>query len=118
LFCPVCEGEFRSGLERCPDCEVSLVEALPEPAADEPWEVVRTEGTEEDAALVVGLLRSRGVRCRIYSLLYHQEPVTFGALGSVHVLVPTLELEAARTVLAEEIAEDDPTPVPAEPAPP
>jgi hypothetical protein len=117
LFCPVCDGEFRSGIDRCPDCLVDLVETLPDRPADEAWEVVRTEGTEHDAALVAGLLRSRGVRSRVYSLLYHQEPVTFGALGSVHVVVPASELEAATAILAEDLL-GEPTAAPGEPAPP
>ena len=34
MFCPTCRGEFREGILVCPDCEVSLVPALPVDAAD------------------------------------------------------------------------------------
>lgn len=30
MFCPNCRDEFRDGIARCPDCEVRLVEELPE----------------------------------------------------------------------------------------
>jgi len=31
MFCPQCKAEYRSGFTRCPDCNVDLVEHLPEP---------------------------------------------------------------------------------------
>ena len=30
MFCPVCECEYKEGIELCPDCGVELVEELPE----------------------------------------------------------------------------------------
>jgi len=70
MFCPSCRGEFREGFTWCRDCEVSLVESLPdepeescEPAAfeekedwDEPAEDVETRASEADPDK---LLRSR-----------------------------------------------------------
>lgn len=34
MFCPQCEGEFRKGITECPDCEVQLVDELPEEIRD------------------------------------------------------------------------------------
>jgi hypothetical protein len=31
-FCPLCKAEYSSGTKRCPDCEVDLVDELPEEA--------------------------------------------------------------------------------------
>jgi len=31
-FCPLCKAEYSAGTKRCPDCEVDLVEELPEEA--------------------------------------------------------------------------------------
>ena len=67
----------------------------------ESWEVLETLGTEEEAAIIAGFLDSRGVECRVESLLFHQEPVTFGGLGVVRVLVPAARLAEARAVLEE-----------------
>lgn len=65
------------------------------------WEVVRTLGNEEEASLVAGFLESRGVRTSVESLLFHQEPVNFGRLGEVRVLVPEAEVATARALLEE-----------------
>ena len=65
------------------------------------WEVVRTLGTEEEAALIAGYLESQGIRAEIESLLFHQEPVNFGRLGEVRVKVPSAEAGRARQLLDE-----------------
>jgi hypothetical protein len=31
-FCPLCKAEYGAGAKRCPDCEVDLLEELPEEA--------------------------------------------------------------------------------------
>ena len=67
----------------------------------EGWEIVETVGTESEAALIAGFLESRGVAARIESLLFHQEPVTFGRLGEVRVRVPAADAGTARRLLAE-----------------
>ena len=64
------------------------------------WTVVRTVGTEEEAALIAGYLEEAGIETEIESLLFHQEPVTFGRLGEVRVLVDTGALAAAEQALA------------------
>jgi len=63
------------------------------------WELVRTVGTDEEAALVAGYLEAAGIEAKVESLLFHQEPVNFGGLGEVRILVPAADLEAARTAL-------------------
>jgi hypothetical protein len=67
----------------------------------EGWEIVETVGTEAEAALIAGFLESRGLPAQIESLLFHQEPVTFGRLGEVRVRVPAADAELARRLLAE-----------------
>lgn len=67
----------------------------------EGWEIVETVGTEAEAALIAGFLESRGVAAQVESLLFHQEPVTFGRLGEVRVRVPAADAERARRLLAE-----------------
>ncbi|MCM2269324.1 MAG: DUF2007 domain-containing protein [Thermoanaerobaculia bacterium] len=75
------------------------------------WEIVTTVGTEEEAALVAGFLEAAGIAAEVESLLFHQEPVTFGRLGEVRVRVPADRLDEARAVLAaapEGAADDEP----------
>ena len=67
----------------------------------ENWEIVETVGTEEDAALVAGFLEAEGIASQIESLLFHQEPATFGKLGEVRILVHAKDLERARQLIEE-----------------
>jgi hypothetical protein len=46
LFCPHCKAEYRPGFTRCADCEVDLVEHVPDPrpvASDDPFDVRHTD---------------------------------------------------------------------------
>jgi len=77
------------------------------------WEIVTTVGSDEEATLVAGYLEAAGIPAEIESLLFHQEPVSFGRLGEVRVRVPADQLEAARRVLASAGGDgpaDDPPP--------
>jgi len=67
----------------------------------EPWEIIRTVGTDEEATLLAGFLRSHEIPAEVESLLFHQEPMTFGQLGEVRVRVPQLHAASARRLLAE-----------------
>lgn len=64
------------------------------------WQVVRTVGTEEEAALIAGYLEAAGIETEIESLLFHQEPVNFGKMGEVRVMVDAGALAAAEEALA------------------
>ena len=65
------------------------------------WEVCDVVGTEEEAVLIAGFLRSRGIEANLESLVFHQEPVTFGRLGEVRVRVPGEHAAEARKLLAQ-----------------
>ncbi len=65
------------------------------------WEVVETLGTEEEATLVVGFLATHGIQASVESLFFHQEPMSFGQLGEVRVLVAAVEAERAKQLLAD-----------------
>jgi len=71
------------------------------PRAMDNWEIVETVGTEEDASLVAGFLEAEGIASQIESLLFHQEPATFGKLGEVRILVHADDLARARQLIAE-----------------
>ena len=63
------------------------------------FEIVRTVGTEEEASLIAGYLAADGIEATVESLLFHQEPVNFGRLGEVRVLVAAADAERARELL-------------------
>ncbi|HEX2163682.1 MAG TPA: hypothetical protein VHM02_07010 [Thermoanaerobaculia bacterium] len=67
---------------------------------DETWEVVATVGTDEEANLLAGYLRTSDVPAEVESLRFHQEPVNFGSLGEVRVRVPMEHRAAALELLS------------------
>jgi hypothetical protein len=67
----------------------------------EAWTVCDIVGTDEEAVLIAGFLRSRGIEVNLESLVFHQEPVTFGRLGEVRVRVPEGQAAEARKLLAQ-----------------
>lgn len=65
------------------------------------WETVTVVGTDEEAALIEGYLTAAGLSAEVESLVFHQEPVTFGRMGEARVRVPAEQAEEARRLLAE-----------------
>ena len=72
------------------------------------WEIVETVGTEEEASLVAGYLETEGIRSQVESLLFHQEPATFGSLGEVRILVHADDVERARQLIEARASGDIP----------
>jgi len=68
---------------------------------DDEWQVVRTVGSDEEATLIAGYLQANDVPTQVESLLFHQEPVSFGRMGEVRVRVPTEHAAEAERLLAE-----------------
>lgn len=64
------------------------------------WEIAETVGTEEEASLVAGFLEAEGIASQVESLLFHQEPATFGKLSEVRILVHAEDVERARKLIA------------------
>jgi hypothetical protein len=73
------------------------------------WEIAETVGTEEEAALVAGFLEAEGIASQVESLLFHQEPATFGKLSEVRILVHAEDVDRARQLI--EAREDSDVPV-------
>lgn len=73
------------------------------------WEIAETVGTEEEASLVAGFLEAEGIASQVESLLFHQEPATFGKLSEVRILVHAEDVDRARKLI--EAREDSEVPV-------
>lgn len=66
-YCPECGAEFKSGIRRCPECRVDLVEELKEPK----WEDVADQGLvpvkngmlAEEARKIKVFLERNGILC-------------------------------------------------------
>jgi hypothetical protein len=65
----------------------------------EEWEIVRTVGTEEEATVVVGFLRSSGIPAEVESLHIREIPVDFGDMSQVRIRVPLDRAEEAKALL-------------------
>ena len=64
------------------------------------WVLLRVVNDEAEAHLLVGLLRSQGVACRMQSMRVPQYPLTVDGLGEIRIFVPQEEEEEARRVAA------------------
>lgn len=72
MFCPVCESEYQSGIETCPDDGATLVERLSaEDGARDNSEArfvpLHTLGSPAEAEMVHDILTQNGVRSAIQS---------------------------------------------------
>lgn len=103
-YCPSCGVEYREGFERCSDCDVELVAALPDegPAVvDAEWVGVAVFTTDEAAGLAVGFLHGEGLQAELLDKMMHVQPYGMGLLGEVVLMVPQADASRARELLAE-----------------
>lgn len=66
MFCPVCRCEYIEGITQCVDCQVPLVEKIPDNPDELPYElqelvVIRTFPQREEAEIAEGLLHANGI---------------------------------------------------------
>jgi hypothetical protein len=65
----------------------------------EEWEIVKIVGTEEEATVVVGFLRSSGIDAEAESLHASEFPTDLGDLANVNIRVPPDRAEEAKALL-------------------
>lgn len=87
-WCPKCKNEYREGVTICPDCEIELVDELPEEEEDgfaEPQPVVLMEVADDEVGeKVVSYLRLNGI---VSGVLSRDE-------DKIDVIVADLEMDA------------------------
>ena len=132
-YCPNCRAEYLDDVAECHDCQVPLVDELPEESREE-WEhvepvVVHTASAVIDAELIVATLRASEVRAfyagtggEFFSDAGQIGQMTRipGPLNEIRILVHPDDEERAREVLAaadeaaaEEMAADPEETLPA-----
>lgn len=112
MFCPVCESEYRTGVTRCPDDGVDLVEHLsPEAGAGDTSEAkfvtLHTLSSPPEAEMVNDILRQNGVRSVVQSGANDQFSPVFSAVSpGVAVLVDERDLDRAKELYASFFGDD------------
>ncbi|HVT61526.1 MAG TPA: DUF2007 domain-containing protein [Thermoanaerobaculia bacterium] len=66
------------------------------------WRVIRVVENPEEAIVVAGFLKSRGIPAKIESLHVEELPVNVGGLGEVRVRVPEERFAEALALLEEQ----------------
>lgn len=69
--------------------------------ASEEWTEVAAVSQDEEATLICGFLQSEGIEPRVENQKFHMEPVNFGDLAIIRVLVPAEEAGRARALLEQ-----------------
>jgi hypothetical protein len=120
MFCPNCRSEFRSGITTCPDCNVPLVDSLPEQRHDQAaWVEVAETADPSLVPVLRSALEGAGIPC----LLDGEEAVGIFPLGlndthfaqsgiAARLMVPADRLAEARELLStaassQGVAEND-----------
>ena len=64
MFCPKCRAEYREGFTVCADCEIGLVDVIPEVGKPEfvDFKEVLTTYNPGDVAFIKSLLESEGIQ--------------------------------------------------------
>ena len=80
MYCPSCRAEFREGFLRCEDCDVFLVETLPEEPVKPGYVQLATVFTEGEIAFMKSSLDQAGIDYYFHGEQAHRlTPLPFGA---------------------------------------
>ena len=109
MFCPQCKAEYRVGFVRCSDCDVELVDQLPEDSppinleTDHPELVIlRTYPAVIDAELAKTVLDSVGIDSMIRSDNEGGQSPGLSFTRGAELLVRADDVAAAEDILAVE----------------
>ena len=100
MYCPTCKGEYREGFTQCADCQVPLVDELPQSESDDtPIDLVEVLSTADPGliAFVKSVLEAEDI-----PYLAHGEHFSrMHATIPVRFLVAKEDVEVAREVLKD-----------------
>jgi hypothetical protein len=111
MFCPKCRYEYNRGIYKCPECEVDLVEKLPDKTKNTPNEngvlsgnvadnsdlsVVYEPGSMGDLILAKAILDEERIEYYVFDTLVH-----YGVRKRPAVMVKTEDAERAKQLLID-----------------
>jgi hypothetical protein len=102
MFCPECKAEYRDGFTRCADCDIDLVEQLPEPAATVSEAAVQEVWAGEDQGQCVAVcmqLKAADVPFRVFQ---QDQQVFKSAYASFKIGVPRDFYDQAREMVGSD----------------
>jgi hypothetical protein len=109
MFCPQCQSEYVEGIMECAACQVSLVEALPEPEDDveyQPFVTIRTYYARQDAELGKSFLEANGIDAVIETDDAGAAGIGLAFTQGVRLLVKTEDTQKAEELFqASEVGE-------------
>jgi hypothetical protein len=104
-YCPQCQTEYVEGTDRCADCNVTLVDALPVPDTDAPtpgtqFVALRSYPSLIHAEMVAAALADAGIERMVRSNEMFGAGTGLGSLAPtrVEIWVPADKLDAARDI--------------------
>lgn len=97
MYCPSCRAEFREGFTHCADCNVDLVETLPEEKEKPGYVELAMVFTEGEIAVIKSRLDHAGIDYYFHGEQAHRlAPVPFGT----RLMVREDEKELAEKLLS------------------
>ncbi|MCE5313845.1 MAG: DUF2007 domain-containing protein [Armatimonadota bacterium] len=105
-FCPKCKYEYRTGFSKCPDCDVELVDELPEAAKplDESLDLVciGTYPFDPPAQAARVTLESQGIPTVLQnSVMSQTDIILVFADGGVRLMVRSEDVQRAKSILED-----------------
>lgn len=101
MFCPKCKVEYRPGFTRCSDCEVDLVDVLPEEdlSSDEGLTMLWECADQIECVDVCRDLRSADVRYHVDEIPY-EKTAKMGVKWRYRILISRNDLDRAKELLS------------------
>ena len=100
MFCPSCRAEYKSGIIRCPDCDVDLIDELP-PESGPEWvefEEVLSTYNLADIAVIKSILDETGMKYYFENENFvHVSPLALPA----RLMVPRNQVEKTMGLLKD-----------------